>query len=290
VVGEKTRAANRIQKVLEDANIKLASVASDVMGKSGRMMLEAIISGEEDPKRLADLAQRKMRAKIPELRRALRGGVTEHHRYMLRTLYDHVQYLEKTIAGLNEHIALVLGCDELNEERSQGEAAVPFAEAQALLETVPGIDTCAARTILAETGTDMSRFPTPGHFASWAGLCPGNNESAGKRKSGKTTHGNRWLKRVLTQSAWAASHTKDTYLSAQYRRLAARRGKKRALVALAHSIQVSIYAMLEQRVTYTDLGPEHFQTIAPHKRAKHLKRQIEKLGYAVTIEELEHVA
>lgn len=289
VVGEKTRAANRIQKILEDANIKLACVASDVLGKSGRLMLEALMAGETDPKRLADLAQRKMRSKIPQLRKALQGGVSEHHRYMLRTLYAHVQYLEGVIASLDARIAQLVDCRELNET-NPGENALPFAKAQALLETVPGIDANSARTILAETGTDMSQFPTPGHFASWAGLCPGNNESAGKRKSGKTTNGNRWLKRVLTQAAWAASHTKNTYLSAQFRRLAARRGKKRALVATAHSILVSIYAMLEQGVAYADLGPEHFHTVSPAKRARYLQKKIEELGYLVTIEELEHVA
>lgn len=283
LTAEKTRVANRLQKILEDANIKLSSVASDILGVSGRAMIEALIAGEEDPRALAELARRKMRGKIPELRQALRGHMSDHHRYMLRTLYDHLQYLERLIAEMEERIDTLTRSQELNEVPKENDRP-PFDEAVRLLDTVPGIDRCTAQAILAEIGTDMTQFPTAAHLASWAGVCPGSNESAGKRKNGRTTKGNRWLMRVLTQVAWAASHTKDTYLSAQYRRLAPRRGKKRAIIALAHSILVSIYHILDQNVTYCDLGAEHFQNIAPAKRAKYLQKQLEKLGYTVTIE------
>jgi transposase len=283
LAAEKTRVANRLQKILEDANIKLSSVASDILGVSGRAMLEALIAGQEDPEALAELARRRLRGKIPKLQEALNGHLTDHHRYMLGTLYDHLQYLEGLIADMEERIDTLTRSEELNDARKESDS-VPFDEAVDLLDTVPGIDRCTAQGILAELGTDMSQFPTAAQLASWAGVCPGSNESAGKRRSGKTTKGNRWLLRVLSQAAWAASRTKGTYLSAQYRRLAARRGRKRAIIALAHSILVAIYHMLEQNITYCDLGPEHFHTITPEKRVHYLRRQLEKLGYRVTIE------
>lgn len=289
LTGEHTRVANRIAKTLEDANIKLSSVASDILGKSGRLMLKAIIAGETDPETLAELAQRKMRGKIPELRKALRGGVGEHHRYMLRTLFDHLQYLEKTIDELDEHIDELMGSQSLNAAPKQNDA-LPFDEAVELLRTIPGIETRTAQAVLAEIATNMDQFPSSGHLASWAGLCPGNNESAGKRKSGKTTHGNRWLKRALSQAAWAASHTKQTYLSAQYARIARRRGRKRAIVALSHTLLTIIYHMLDQCLAYQDLGPDYFDTIAPESRARFYKKQLEKLGFNVTLETREMAA
>jgi len=259
--GEHTRVANRIAKTLEDANIKLGSVASDILGKSGRLMLEALIAGQTDPEQLADLAQRKMRGKIPELKKALLGHVNEHHRFMLQMLFDHLTYLENGIDDLEHRIQQVMSSDSLNKVPKENDA-LPFDQAVALLSTIPGVDECTATAVLAETGTDMKQFPSSGHLASWAGVCPGNNESAGKRKSGKTTHGNRWLKRALSQAAWAASHTKNTYLNAQYHRIARRRGKKRAVVALSHTLLTIIYHMLDQQVAYRELGQDYLDTIA----------------------------
>jgi transposase len=266
----KAQVANRIQKVLEDANIKLGSVATDVLGVSGRSMLQAIIAGEQDPQVLADLARRRMRAKIPELRLALQGRVTEHHRFLLRLFLEEVEQYEAWIARLSERIV--------------AELPVPFAEAVERLATIPGIDERAAEAILAETGIDMGQFPTAGHLASWTGMSSGNNESAGKRKSGRTTKGNRWLRSTLVQVAWAASHTKDTYLAAQYRRLSARRGKKRAVVALGHTILVIIYHLLKHNTTYRELGADYFDRLNTDRLTHSLVRRLERLGHKVTLE------
>ena len=214
LIAQKATVSNRIQKVLEDANIKLASVASDVLGVSGRLMLEAIIAGQDNPNALAELAQRKMRAKIPVLKAASRGRVTDHHRFLLRLFLDEVTQLEAWIARVSERIAA--GLPE------------PMVQAVPRLLEVPGIGERAAENILSEIGTNMEQFPTAAHFSSWVGMSPGNNESAGKRKSGRTTKGNRWLRTTLVQVAWAASQTKNTYLAAQFQRLAFRRGTKRA--------------------------------------------------------------
>ena len=266
-----TRASvvNRIQKVLEDANIKLASVATDVLGVSGRAMLEAIASGQDGPQQLAELARGKLRAKIPALRLALAGRVTKHHRFLLRLLLDELGQLEGLITRLTERITAVL--------------PAPFAEAVKQLATIPGIDQRAAENILAEIGVDMQQFPLAAHLASWTGMCPGNNESAGKRRSGKTTKGNRWLRATLVQVAWAASHTKDTYLSAQYRRLATRRGKKRALVALGHTILVIIHTMLRTGTTYRELGGDYFDRLDQTGLTRSLVRRLERLGHKVTL-------
>lgn len=281
LANEHTAAANRLQKVLEDANIKLSSVVSDVLGVSGRAMLRALIAGEQDPERLADLAQRRLRDKIPQLVEALRGHVGEHHRFMLRHHLEHLSHLEEMIAELETRIDEVLETPALNA--SQSDDALPFPDAVALLKTIPGVSDCSAKAILAEIGTDMSRFPDAGHLASWAGVCSGNNESAGKRRSGRTTKGDHWLRRALTQAAWAASHTKDTYLSAHYRRLAGRRGKKRALVALAHTILVTIYHMLSDHRCYEDLGPDYLDHLHPQRLAQGLVRRLQRLGYTVEI-------
>lgn len=268
---QKASVANRIQKILEDANVKLASVATDVLGMSGRDMLQAIIAGEENPKVLAELARRKLRAKIPELRSALHGRVTEHHRFMLKLLLDQVMQLEELIERLNQRIAATLPASM--------KAALPR------LVAVPGIAQRATENILAEIGTNMEQFPTSGHLCSWVGMSPGNNESAGKRKSGRTTKGNQWLRATLVQVAWAASHAKDTYLAAQYRRLAGRRGKKRALVAVAHSILVIIYHLLKKPdATYRDLGPAYLDQLQSKQLTNHLVRRLERLGYKVTLE------
>lgn len=274
LVGEKTAVANRIQKVLEDANIKLGSVASDVLGVSGRAMLEALIAGEEDPEKLADLARRRLRAKIPELQQALRGRVTDHHRFLLKLLLEHVRHLEDLIDQLGGRIDTVLA---------------PRDEAAARLDTIPGVDRRTAEILVAEVGTDMTPFPSADHLASWAGMCPGNNESAGKRRSGKTCRGSRWLKTALVQAAWAASHTKGSYLAAQYRRLAARRGKKRALVAVGHTILVIVYQLLKNGTEYRELGGDYFERLDPKRLTNSLVRRLEKLGHKVTLEAKEVV-
>jgi transposase len=237
IVREHAAVANRIQKTLEDANIKLASVASDVLGVSGRAMILAIIEGQDDASRLAELARRRLRGKIPELKKALHGRITDHHRFLLRALLDQIEFFEGLIARFDARIE---------------EAMAPMAEAAARLRGIPGIGQQAAEVIVAELGTDMAVFPTAGHLSSWAGLCPGNNESAGKRRSGKTTKGSQWLRTTLVQVAWAASHTKETIFSACYHRWAKRMGKKKALVAVAHKILVVIYHLLTARTDYRE--------------------------------------
>jgi transposase len=269
LIQERSAAANRIQKVLEDANIKLASVATDVLGASGRDMLEALIAGETDPAKLADLARKRLREKIPHLQLALRGRVTEHHRFLLCLHLDHVTQLEELLGRLNVRIE---------------EALAPFAEAATRLQAIPGVSQRVAETVLAEIGTNMDQFPTDGHVASWAGMCPGNNESAGKRRSGRVTKGNRWLKRILVQAAWAASHTKRTYLAAQYRRLAKRRGCKRALVAVGHTLLVIIYHVLKRGTTYVELGADFLERLEPTRLTRQLVKRLEALGHKVTLE------
>jgi transposase len=269
LIQERTAAANRIQKVLEDANIKLAGVATDVLGVSGRDMLEALIAGETDPEKLADLARKRLREKIPALRLALQGRVTDHHRFLLRMHLDHITHLEELIGRLGGRIE---------------EALAPFAQAQEQLQTIPGISQRVAETVLAEIGTKMEQFPSADHLASWAGMCPGNNESAGKRRSGRVTKGNRWLKRILVQAAWAASHTKGTYLAAQYRRLAKRRGVKRALVAVGHTLLVIIYHVLKRGTTYAELGADFLERLEPARLTRQLVKRLEALGHKVTLE------
>lgn len=270
LVRQKVQVANRIQKTLEDANIKLASVASDVPGVSGRAMLRAIVGGEGDPAVLADLARQRLRGKIPQLQEALLGEVTEHHRFLLAMLLEQVGFLEGHIARLGARITEVL--------------PAPFAEAVGRLETIPGIDRRAAENIVAEIGCDLEPFKTAGHLASWVGICPGNHESAGKRRGGRTTKGNGWLRVTLVQCAWAASHTKDTYLQAQYKRLAARRGKKRALVAVGHTLLGIVYAVLKKKGTYRELGADYPDRQDKERLTARLLRRLEKLGVRVTVE------
>lgn len=270
LVAEKTRTTNRIHKVLEDANIKLGSVASDILGVSGRDMIQGIIAGEEDPAKLADYARRRLKNKIPELRLALKGYVGEHHRFMLKLLWDQLTQVEALIERIEERI---------------DEQMAPFDWAVELMVEVPGIDRRVAQSLVAEMGVDMSQFPTDKHLASWAGMCPGNNESGGKRKSGRTTKGSRWLRQTLVQAAWAASHTKDTYLSAQYRRLASRRGKKRALVAVGHTILVSVYHMLKNHECYEDLGSDYFDVRNERYLTRYHIKRLEDLGHKVTLED-----
>jgi transposase len=269
LVAEKTRASNRIQKILEDANIKLASVASDTLGASGRDMLRALIRGETDSTKIADLARRKLRSKIPQLRPALEGMVTEHHRFVLGELLDHLEYLEGQIERFTRRI----------EEVSR-----PFTPAIARVATLPGFDQRSAQNVVAELGADMEVFPSVQHLASWAGVCPGSNESGGKRKSGKTTKGSRWLRTALVQAAWAAICKKDSYFQAQYRRLAARRGKKRAILAVAHSLLTVIYHMLKNGSTYQELGGDYFDKLNKNRLLPYFVRRLKDLGYQVSLE------
>ncbi len=269
LVQELATVANRIHKVLEDANIKLASVATDILGASGRDMLAALIDGQTDPEQLADLARRRLRGKIPALQLALQGRVTDHHRFLLRLHLDHVTHLEGLIGRLGARI---------------GDVLAPFAEAAERLRTIPGVNQRVAEAVVAEVGTDMEQFPSADHLASWAGMCPGNDESAGKRRSGRATKGNRWLKRTLVQAAWAATHTKGTYLAAQYRRLARRRGAKRALVAVGHTLLVIIYHLLKRGPTYTELGADFLDRLEPERLKRQLVRRLESLGHKVTLE------
>jgi transposase len=269
LTGERTAAANRLQKVLEDANIKLAGVASDVLGASGRDMLEALIAGEADPEKLADLARKRLREKIPQLRLALQGRVTEHHRFLLRLHLDHVRHLEAMIERLTARIE---GC------------LAPFAQEVQRLQTIPGVSERVAQTVIAEVGPTLEAFPTAQQLASWAGMCPGNNESAGKRRSGRVTKGNRWLKAMLVQAAWAASRSRGTYLQAQYRRLSKRRGRKRALIAVGHSLLVIMYHVLKRGTTYQELGEDFLEQREPERLTKQLVRRLESLGHKVTLE------
>ena len=269
LVEEKGRTVNRIHKLLEDTNIKLASVATDILGASGRAMLQALIDGQEDPVKLAELARRSLRGKIPELEKALDGHLTDHHRFLLRLLWKQLQQQEEVIAEVETRI------EELTR---------PFAEQIQRLDAVPGVDRRVAEVWLAEVGPHMDPFPTDGNLASWAGMCPGNEESAGKRKRRRITPGNRWLKRTLTQAAWAASHTKNSYLASQYRRLAGRRGKKRALIAVGHSMLVIFYHMLKQGTTYQDLGAHFLDRLEPERMTRYYVKCLERLGHKVTLE------
>jgi transposase len=275
LTAEQSRVSNRIHKTLEDANIKLGSVATDILGVSGRQMIAALIGGQEDPNQLAELARRRLRNKLPQLREALRGHLTEHHRFMLGQLMDHLDYLDRQIAAFDQRI------EELMR---------PFQEAIRRLETIPGVGPRTAQNVLAEIGTDMSRFPTDQHLASWAAMCPGNRQSAGKRKSGHTNHGNRWLRSALAQAAWAASHSKNTYLSAQYRRLAGRRGKKRAIVAVGHTMLVMMYHMLKEAVDHQELGPDYLDKLQPQRLTHYLVKRLESLGHQVTLAPVDRAA
>jgi transposase len=263
-----TAVANRMQKILEDANIKLASVATDWLGVSGRIILSRMLEGEQDAGKLADLCRGRLRDKIAEMQLALEGRMTEHHRWMLRLQREQLEFLETQIAKLDAKIQQEM---QINQE------------AVDLCTTIPGIDAIAAANLIAEIGVNMDQFPSAAHLASWAGLCPGNNESAGKRLSGKTRNGNAWLRRNLCQAAWAASHSKNTYLSAQFHRLAARKGKKRAIVAVGHTILVIVFHMLKNHQPYRDLGADFFDHRNPEQLKRTLIRRLQRLGLQVSV-------
>ncbi len=272
LIEERIREINRLQKLLESANMKLSSVASDVLGVSGKAMLEALISGKSDPRVLADLARGKLRKKLPLLREALPGRFRAHHQFLLAQILSPLDFLDEAIEQMSTEV----------ENRM-----VPFSKPIELLKTIPGVDQKTAELIVSEIGLDMSRFPTHRHLASWAGLCPGNNESAGKRKNGKTRKGDRWLKRGLMESSWAIGRTKDTYLSALYHRMARRRGKKKAVVAVAHTMLVIIYHMLKHQLEYHELGADYFDRLNLTYIKNSFVKRLEGLGFKVSLEPLQ---
>jgi len=266
LIGAATAEKNRIQKVLEDANIKLGSVLSDVFGASGRAMLRALTEGSSDLERIAQMARCTLRKKIPQIVQALTGGIlTEHHRFMLRQALTHIEYIQQQIAELN---------DELTQRIK------PYQEQFDLLLTMPGIREDAAASILAEIGPDMRQFPSASHLASWAGLCPANNESAGKHRAGKPRKGNQWLGATLNQCAWATSVKKGCYLGDRYRRIAARRGKKRAIVATAHTLLVIVYHVLSTHQPYQERGFAGYSQEERERRIKYHLRRLTSLGAA----------
>ena len=269
VSADRSAVSNRIRKLLEGANIKLGSVASDVMGVSGQRILEAMIQGETDLEKLADMALGQLKQKRAQLIEALRGRLRDHHRTMLRLELAQWKFLDALVTELEHAIE---------------EALRPFAEAARLVRTIPGFSEVSASATVAEIGAQMEQFPSAGHLASWAGLCPGNNESAGKHYSGKTRGGNVWLKRILCQVAWAASHTRNTYFTALFRRIAAKRGNKRAILAVAHSILVTIYALLKNQRTYQDLGSDYFDKKNADGLKRYCLRKLEAMGHKVTLE------
>jgi transposase len=264
-----SRVANRIQKLLEQANLKLSSVASNALGVSGRQMLDAIVSGQDTPEQLAQLARGKLKNKIPQPVQALEGRVRAHHRFLLAEFLEEWDWFEQRILHLETEID--------NQIR-------PFEQELALWQTMPGVDHVTDCSLVAEIGVNMNQFPTSGQIASWAAICPGNHESAGKRKSGKTRDGNKWLRRTLCQAAWAVSRKKNCYLSSQFKRIAARRGPKRALMAVAHTMLVIGYHMLKNGKAYNELGGNYLEQINKDQLQRHFVKRLQKLGFKVTLE------
>jgi transposase len=269
LVAERSRLKNRIQKILEEANIKLGSVASDVLGKSGRAMLTAMVEGQENPQQLADLALGQLRLKIPQLVEALRGRVRGVHRFRLKQQLERVDFIDAQITQLEAEI----------EKQN-----APFDEAVSLLAEIPGFDRTTAWSVIAEIGIDMNQFPSADHLASWAGVCPGNNESGGKRLSGKTRKGSRWLRQKLCQSAWCASRCKNSYFTAFFHRIAAHRGRKRAIVAVSHSLLVVCYYLLKRRCHFQDLGVNYFDQLNQEKLTRYFVKRLTRLGHRVILE------
>ncbi len=270
ITREHTQHVQRIHKVLEDANIKVTSAISDVMGKSGRAFLNALIQGETDPEVLASLGSKRLKAPRSKLVESLRGHVTDHHRFMLRLHLDQVNHTERTLARLDEQVVALLE---------------PFRDVVEHVSSVPGVGPTAAAAILAEIGFDMSRFPSANHLVSWASLCPRSDESAGKRRSTRVRKGANWLKPMLVQVAWSAVRTKNSYERALYHRLKARRGPKKAIVAVAASLLRAIYAIVRDGVPYRTLGADHFDVLNQERKKRRALRQLERLGYEVTIVE-----
>jgi transposase len=275
LIYERGRAVNRLHKLLEDAGVKLACVATDVMGVSGRSMMRALIEGTAAPEALAELARGKLRRKLPELHKALEGRFRPHHAFLLERMLAHIEELEDDIDALSGRIE---------------EQIAPFEQAVQLLRTIPGIERRSAEVIIAETGGDPSAFPSARHLASWAGVCPGQNESAGKRKSGKTRKGSPWLRATLVESARAAARTKETYLSERYRRLAARRGDKKAIIAICHEILTVSWHMLQTGELYREHGADFLRQRDRDRSRRRAIAQLEKLGLKVTIDPLPEAA
>jgi len=270
VVEQRSHLVQRMQKLLEGANIKLSDVASDIVGVSGSAMLRALAIGESDLDRLVELAKSSLRNKREELRLALEGSFGSHQRFLLGKQLDQLEFLDRQIADLNLEV----------EQRLR-----PFEALLARLDAIPGIGQRNAEQILVEVGTDMSRFPSAAHFASWAKLCPGNDESAGKRRSGRTGLGSRWLRSTMVEAAWSASRVRNSYFAAQYHRLVPRRGKRRAAVAVAHSMLIAIYHLIKDGTIYQDLGPNHFDELDRQRITHRAVRRLQALGYQVTLQE-----
>jgi transposase len=268
-VHDRAREVNRLCKVLEDAGIKLTSVATDVLGVSGRAMVEALVAGTTDPTVLAELARGKLRAKLPALRRALRGRFRRHHAFLVEQILAKIDFLDETLERITA---------ELDER------LIPFAPMLANLDTIPGVNRATATSIVAESGGDMTRFPTAGHLCSWAGMCPGHDESAGKRRSRKTRKANRYLRAALIQSALGASHTKGSALQARYHRVKRLRGHKKAVVAVGHQILEIALHVMRDGVTYDELGADYFDRRHTDRTVRRHVRQLEALGFQVTIE------
>jgi transposase len=286
LVREQTRHVQRIEKTLEAANIKLGSVICEVMGVSGRRMIEAMISGVRDPRKLAALAHRQIKASPKELYDALHGRLTDHHRFLLQLHLGQFDALSAAIDQIDRQVDTAIA--RLDEEAADGRAT--FRDLISLLGTMPGVGTLAATAILAEIGRDMSRFPSAGHLLAWAGLCPGQNESAGKRKRTRLRKGAPWLKTMLVQCAWAAKRKKDSYYRAQFNRLSSRRGPQKAICAVAASLLTAIYHMLKDGTEHRDLGADHFDHRSATAKAKRLVAQLTKLGYAVQLQPLSEAA
>ncbi len=249
--------------------MKLSSVASDTLGVTGRLIIDAMCAGERDPVVLAEMAKRKLRNKIGDLRHAVPGRFNDHHAAMTRELLAHIDYLDAAVARLDSRV------DEM---------MAPFVDTRDRLVTIPGVGTKTAQIIVAEIGVDMSRFPTPGHLASWAGVCPGNNESAGKHRSTHTRSGNQWLTSALVEAAWAAVHTKNCYLAVRFWRIARRRGQQRALIAIAHTILIISWHLLNDHTTYEELGTDYLaRNDNPDRRRRQLVDQLQRLGYQVEL-------
>jgi transposase len=268
LIRERARTVNRLQKVLEDANIKLAGVVTDIQGVSAWAMLEAIVKGTTDPVALADLAKGLLRKKREQLVAALSGRVKPHHRFLIAEQLSQIEYLEESIHRISAEV---------------GERLRPFELAVQRLDSIPGIGRQTAEVLLAEIGWDMSRFPNDKSLASWAGMCPGNNESAGKRRNGKTRKGSRWLRHALIEAAHGAARTKNKYLKTQYHRIAAHRGKKKALVAVGHSILIISYHLLTRGQEYSDLGANYFDERDRNAVQRRCVKRLEKLGYSVQL-------